>query len=156
MSHEIKIGGVSLVVEDPRGQLARAAESEQRVEHQEAEALEASVRTVQNRPSAPVINTVDPMGSFHARAQFVGTAVGGKQGVASLAMTWMLFGTPMIVFGTGIAARLYDDWRHLHGAPLQTRTIIGLVAEIGIVLGMSLLVGRTARVIRERRSRRGT
>lgn len=151
MGHEIKIGGVSLVVDDPRGQLAHAAESELRVEHQEAEALEASVRTVQNRPSVSVINATDPMGSVHARVALVDKMVNGRQGRASLGMMWMLFGTPLIFFGIGIGFHLYEDWHHLQGSQLQTLMTVGLVTELCITLCLGLMLRRTVRVIRGHR-----
>lgn len=151
MEHKIKVGGVSFVLDDPRGQLTRTAEMDLRVEHEEAEALEASVRTVQSRPSAPTIQSVDPIGSVHARAHLFDKVVNGKQSLASLALAWMLFGMPMSVVALGIGYRLYDDWQHMPSEKLWSLTVMGLVPEISIAICVGLLVRRTARVMRERK-----
>lgn len=151
MGHEIKIGGVSLVVDDPHGQLVRTAETEQRIEHQDAEALEASVRTMRNRPSVPVINTVDPFASVHARAHLFDKVVNGRQGLASLALAWMLFGIPFATIALGIGFTLHDNWLRPQGNPVWIPTLVGSVAELSIVLALGLLIRRTIRVIRERK-----
>ncbi|WP_130619072.1 hypothetical protein [Dyella amyloliquefaciens] len=151
MGHEIRIGGVSLVVDDPRGQLARTAEAERKVEHQEAEVLEASVRTARNRPKAPVINTVDPIASLHARTELFDKVVNGRQGLASLALAWMLFGMPLTTFAVGIGFSLANDWHRLQGSLVWKLVATGMLAEIGILLGLGLLVRRTVRVFSARR-----
>jgi hypothetical protein len=150
MGHEIRIGGVSLVVDDPHGLLVRTAEAERKLEHQEAEALEASVRTVGNRPTAPVINTVDPFASIHARTQLFDKVVNGRQGFASLALAWMLFGVTLATFALGIAVKLFDDWQRVQGARLWQLVSMGLVAELFVLLGLGLLIRRTVRVRRAR------
>jgi hypothetical protein len=151
MEHKIKVGGVSFVVDDPRGKLTRTAETDLRVEHEEAEVLEASVRTVQSRPSAPTIHSVDPMGSMYARAHLFDKVVNGKHSLASIALAWMLFGVPMSVVALGIGYRLYDDWHHMPSEKLWLLTVMGLVPEVSIVICVGLLVRRTARVMRERK-----
>lgn len=151
MGHEIRIGGVSLVVDDPRGQLAYTAEAERKLEHQEAEALEASVRTVSNRPTAPVINTIDPIASIHARTELFDKVVNGRQGLASLALAWMLFGLPLATFAAGIGSSLVNDWHRLQGSQLWKLVAAGMLAELGILLGLGLLVRRTMRVFSTRR-----
>lgn len=151
MAHEFKIGGVSLTVDDPQGQLARAAPTQQRAEHDEAEALEASVRTVKNRPTAQVIQTVDPMGSIYARGELVDKMVNGKQGLASVALMWMLFGPPLITFAAKIALSLAGNATRLHGDVPTALTAMGVLAELFIIAGLGLMIRRTIRVLRQRR-----
>lgn len=151
MEHKIKVGGVSFVVDDPRGQLSRPAEMDLRVEHEEAEALEASVRTVQNRPSVPMIHSVDPIGSLHARTHLFDKMINGKAGLASVALAWMLFGAPLSVLALGLGYRLYDNWRRMPTGQPRLLTAVGLLIETGILLFIGLLTRRTARVMRERK-----
>lgn len=90
-----------LVDDPPHGQLARVVEAERTLEHQEAQTLEASVRTASSRPTVPAIHTVDPFGSIHARTHLFDKVVNGKQGFASLTLAWMLFGLPLVLFAEG-------------------------------------------------------
>jgi hypothetical protein len=151
MGHEIKIGGVSFVVNDPHGQLARTSDAEWREEHNEAEGLEASVGTVRNRPSVPVINTVEPFASIHARTHLFDKVVNGKPGFASLALAWMVFGIPLIIFALGMGIHLYDSCLRLQGAQLWTQLLSGLaLVELPIVFILGLLLRRTIRAMRDR------
>lgn len=150
MAHEIRIGGVSLVVDDPHGQLARVAPAERTLEHREAEVLEASVRTASNRPAVTMVNTVDPFGSIHARTHLFDKMVNGRQGFASLALAWMLFGLPLATFALGIGFILVDAWHRFEGAQ-RWRLVFGALVELAILLILVLLVRRTARVMRGRK-----
>lgn len=150
MAHEIKIGGVSLWIDDPQGQLARVTEAERTLEHLPAEGLETSVRTASNRPAITMVNTVDPFGSIHARTHLFDKVVNGKQGFASLALAWMLFGLPLATFAMGIGFTLVDGWHRLAGSQ-SWRLAVGVMVELAVLLILGLLMCRTVRVARERK-----
>jgi hypothetical protein len=124
MEREIKVAGVTFVVNDPHGSISRVAPTEMKAEQAGLES--AKTREQEAAPFGPLPkpNPSDPVGNIAARVSLFEAIAHGRTGPWGMFMAWACSALFVYTFA----------WGAFH-APR---------AAVGITFGTLLLVGHTA------------
>ncbi len=141
MQREIKVGGLSFVVDDPNGSMARIEDRDHVVEHPENETIEATVRAAKQRQMSPMIpGTVDPIQSIRARAALFDAISDGRIGPIALGFAWFVMGIPCLVMAAALLLKgvphLLDEKESL----LRTASRVASLIFLECFPGFGLLV----------------
>jgi hypothetical protein len=105
MSNELKVGGKSFVVDDPKGSLGPTSPVEHRVEHQEHTTSDTlvSVLRPEPRPKAPIRpSSMASTDIINSRVALWEGLVSGRGGPLGMFAAWLFAGFPAIWVGREI------------------------------------------------------
>jgi hypothetical protein len=144
MSNELKIGGKSFVVDDPKGNLERLTPDERKEEHREHTSSDTlvSVLRPEPKPQAPIRpSSFAPEDMVRSRVALYDGLVSGRAGLPGVFAMWLFGGIPAILVGREIWFLCIDHLPTFNEEPGRFLLILlGLIAGEGIPLAALLVL----------------
>lgn len=144
MSNELKIGGKSFVLEDPKGNLGRTTPGERKEQHREHTTSDTlvSVLRPEPKPQAPIRpSSLAPEDMARSRVALYEGLASGRVGLPGIFAMWLFAGIPAIFLGREIWFLCVNHLPAFSEEPGRFLLLmLGLIAGEGLPLAAILVL----------------